>query len=84
MYYSNYTFAQLRPLLHLLIECCEDPRKHHAAVYNKYCDKRFKRAAAFVEAELARGFQLASMPVVREMVHPQAFGYYDSNAFFDM
>ncbi|KAK5085478.1 B-type cyclin [Lithohypha guttulata] len=58
VHYSGYTWSQLRPVVQLLLECCEDPRKHHQAVFNKYCDKRYKRAAAFVETELQRGFVL--------------------------
>ena len=58
VHYSGYTWSQLRPAVQLLLECCEDPRKHHQAVFNKYCDKRYKRAAAFVETEIQRGFVL--------------------------
>lgn len=41
-----------------MVECCECPQKHHASVYNKYCDKRFKRASIFVETEMTTGFNL--------------------------
>jgi G2/mitotic-specific cyclin 3/4 len=41
-----------------MLECCENPQKHHAAVYDKYTDKRYKRASIFVETELNKGFQL--------------------------
>lgn len=57
-YYSGYTFSQLRPLLSVMLECCENPTKHHGAVYTKYSDKRYKRAALYVEGEMANGFQL--------------------------
>ena len=40
------------------MECCENPRRHHAAIFEKYSDRRFKRAALFVEAELATDFVL--------------------------
>lgn len=42
----------------LMVECCENPQKHHAAIFDKYTDKRFKRAAYFVENEMKRGFQV--------------------------
>ncbi|KAI9718446.1 MAG: hypothetical protein M1812_004167 [Candelaria pacifica] len=58
VYYSNYTFSQLRSLLSMMIECCESPQKHHSAVFDKYTDKRYKRASLFVEAEMNKGFQL--------------------------
>ncbi|KAF2397841.1 hypothetical protein EJ06DRAFT_539286 [Trichodelitschia bisporula] len=58
VHYSQYTYSQLRTLLSITIECCDNPRKHHSAVYDKYTASRFKRASIFVEAELARGFIL--------------------------
>lgn len=42
----------------MIIECCERPRVHHAAVYEKYCDKRFKEAAYIVQDALDAGFTL--------------------------
>ena len=41
-----------------MMECCENPLKHHAAVYDKYKDRKYKRAATFVESEIFRGFIL--------------------------
>lgn len=41
-----------------MLECSEHPQKHHAAVFEKYADKRYKRASLFVEAEIQKGFQL--------------------------
>lgn len=58
VHYSTYTYTQLRPLLNAMLECCEDPRKHHMAVYDKYTDKRFKRASTYVETEMQKGFTL--------------------------
>ncbi|KAL2011220.1 hypothetical protein VTN00DRAFT_3938 [Thermoascus crustaceus] len=57
VYYSNYTYSQLYPLVSLILECCENPQKHHAAIFEKYTDKRFKRASLFVEAEVKKGFR---------------------------
>jgi G2/mitotic-specific cyclin 3/4 len=57
-YYSQYTFQQLRPSLELLLLCCQNPRKHHSAVYEKYTEKRYKRASLYTEAEISKGFQL--------------------------
>lgn len=58
MYYSGYTYSQLYPLVSLVVECCENPLKHHNAVYDKYSDKRYKRASFFVDAEMKKGFKL--------------------------
>ncbi|KAL8906616.1 MAG: hypothetical protein Q9171_006201 [Xanthocarpia ochracea] len=57
-YYSEYTYTQLYSLMLLVVECCEDPRKHHAAIFDKYMDKRYKRASLFAETEMRRGFQV--------------------------
>lgn len=69
-------------MLNLLLECCEDPRKHHAAVYNKYCDKRYKRASAFVETEMQRGFRLPDPVAITALSQPPTVEYYDSVSFF--
>ncbi|KAM0722675.1 hypothetical protein Q7P37_002116 [Cladosporium fusiforme] len=58
VHFSGYTYVQLRQLLQTMLECCEAPRKHHTAVFDKYADKRFKRASTYVEAQMARGFSL--------------------------
>ncbi|KAF2462131.1 cyclin-like protein [Lineolata rhizophorae] len=60
VYYSQYTYGQLRQLLAVILECCENPQKHHAAVYDKYVDKRYKRASEFVQVEMEKGFALPS------------------------
>ena len=82
VHYSGYTFSQLRPLLNLLIDCCENPRKHHGAVYTKYCDKRFKRAAAFVEGEVQRGFRLADPALMKTFTQASMQPFYDSVSYF--
>ena len=41
-----------------MVECCEDARKHHCAVFDKYIDKRYKRASQFCESEMRKGFQV--------------------------
>ncbi|KAI4671154.1 uncharacterized protein J4E88_009187 [Alternaria novae-zelandiae] len=58
VHYSGYTLTQLRHLISVILECCDNPQKHHAAVYEKYTDKRYKRASIFVEAEVSKGFSL--------------------------
>ncbi|MCJ1396816.1 hypothetical protein MMC11_000006 [Xylographa trunciseda] len=61
VYYSNYTYSQLHSLVKLMFECCENPQKHHGAIYDKYLDKRYKKASQFVENELRRGFQVVDV-----------------------
>lgn len=58
IHYSGYTWAQIKPLVAMVLECCRSPQKHHAAVYDKYCDRRFKKSSIFVQDELAKGFTL--------------------------
>ncbi|RMZ00430.1 hypothetical protein D0860_07990 [Hortaea werneckii] len=56
VFYSQYTYSQLRDLLAAMLECCELPEKHHNAVFEKYMDKRYKKAANFVVIEMKKGF----------------------------
>lgn len=44
-----------------MLECCENPRMHHAAIYEKYADKRFRFASLFVQAEI-KYFRLPEVP----------------------
>ncbi|KAK9470773.1 A/B/D/E cyclin [Dipodascopsis tothii] len=48
VYYSGYVLQQLMPAINLFLECCRDPQNHHAAIYEKYRDRRFRRASLFV------------------------------------
>lgn len=50
-----------------MIECCENPVKHHGAVFEKYREKRFKEASVQVQNALDAGFTLPhhSTPVRR-------------------
>ncbi|KAF2087437.1 hypothetical protein K490DRAFT_42060 [Saccharata proteae CBS 121410] len=61
VHYSGYTYAQLRNLVAVMLECSENPQKHHSAVYEKYADKRYKKASHFVEGEIRKGFVLPSV-----------------------
>lgn len=45
-------------LVALIVECCENPEKHHKAIFDKYTDKRFKRASFFVQNEMKKGFRI--------------------------
>ncbi|KAI0023570.1 cyclin-like protein [Xylariomycetidae sp. FL0641] len=58
VHYSGYTLAQLKPLVAMILECCRMAEKHHKAVFDKYADKRYKRASTFVKEQLANGFRL--------------------------
>lgn len=65
VYYSGYTWTQVRPLVSMILECCESPYKHHAAVFEKYTDRRYKRASNFVQTEINGGFVLPPAQVAR-------------------
>ena len=58
VYYANYTYAQLRQVLTMMTECCENPQQHHSIVYNKYADRRYQRAALYCEGEMRKGFRV--------------------------
>ncbi|KAG6001311.1 hypothetical protein E4U54_001106 [Claviceps lovelessii] len=67
VHYSGYTWAQLRPLVTIMIECCEHPHRHHSAVFEKYQEKRFKEASTVVQNALDAGFSLPHHAAVRPM-----------------
>ncbi|PRT54512.1 G2/mitotic-specific cyclin-4 [Wickerhamiella sorbophila] len=48
VYFSGYTSEQLLPAVGVLQECCMNPLEHHRAIYEKYSDRKFKKAALFV------------------------------------
>ncbi|KAM0324181.1 hypothetical protein ACHAQA_008374 [Verticillium albo-atrum] len=78
VHYSGYTWGQLKSLVQLILSCCESPRVHHAAVFEKYVDKRYKRAAEYVEGEIKKGFTL---PVRSSASYPSPLlelGCYDN------
>lgn len=41
-----------------MLECCRNPEKHHAAVFEKYSDRRYKRASQFVKSTIEDKFKL--------------------------
>ncbi len=61
VHYSGYTMSQLKPLITMMFDCCQDARKHHGAVYEKYASPKYKKASTFVENEINKGFQLPSL-----------------------
>ena len=61
VYYSNYTYSQIHPLVILMLECCHKPREHHNAIWEKYADRRFKRASHFVQGEMRARFWVPSV-----------------------
>ncbi|KAK4150259.1 cyclin-like protein [Chaetomidium leptoderma] len=61
VHYSGYTLSQLKPLLKMFFECCQYPRKHHAAVYEKYATPKYKHSSTYVEDKMASGFTLSQL-----------------------
>lgn len=47
---SGFTAAVLEPAVEALLECLRDPQTHHKAIYEKYAERKFKRASKYVEA----------------------------------
>jgi G2/mitotic-specific cyclin 3/4 len=59
IHYSGYTMAQLKPLVMMIFDCCQDGFKHHSAVFDKYSSHKYKKASTYVESEIKKGFQLS-------------------------
>ncbi|KAH7251701.1 cyclin-like protein [Fusarium tricinctum] len=68
VFYSGYTWSQLKNLVTMMIECCDRPHMHHAAVFEKYTDRRYKSASLLVQEALDLGFTLPNQltPVRQE------------------
>lgn len=81
VYYSGYTYAQLKPLLSMVFECLDAPEKHHSAVFQKYSDKRYKRASHFVEGKMQQGFVLPRVErYYRPSISPaNSYEYHDAS-----
>ncbi|KAI2466700.1 cyclin-like protein [Annulohypoxylon bovei var. microspora] len=58
VHYAGYTFSQLKPLMATIMECCYNGRRHHHAIYEKYCTRQFKCASVFVANMVAKGYTL--------------------------
>ncbi|KAF7548639.1 hypothetical protein G7046_g8605 [Stylonectria norvegica] len=71
VHYSGYTWSQLKNLVTMMIECCDQPHLHHAAVFDKYADKRFKEASRVVQNELDAGFTLPHHSAPIRCLDPQ-------------
>lgn len=54
VYFSGYTQAQLLPCVDAILECCTDPLQHHKAIYEKYADRKYKKASIFVQEYISR------------------------------
>lgn len=55
------------PVMTTMMECCEDPQRHHQAIFEKYSDRRFKRASLFVETEFRQGFTLSPVALLKNV-----------------
>ncbi|KAJ5123297.1 hypothetical protein N7448_009394 [Penicillium atrosanguineum] len=75
-FYSGYLYEQLIPVMTTMMECCEDPQRHHQAIFEKYSDRRFKRASLYVEAEMKRGFKLLPMVSLKDVDRLEGFANY--------
>ncbi|KAM0285119.1 hypothetical protein ACHAQH_001547 [Verticillium albo-atrum] len=78
VHYSGYTWGQLKSLVQLILSCCETPHVHHAAVFEKYVDKRYKRAAEYVQVELKKGFTLPMRPATGHPSPMMDLGCYEN------
>ncbi|KAJ5121597.1 uncharacterized protein N7515_009558 [Penicillium bovifimosum] len=67
-FYSGYLYFQLMPVMRTMMECCENPSRHHSAIFAKYSDRRYKCASLYVESEFHLTFEL---PEVDDLNNPK-------------
>ena len=60
----------------MMLDCCRIARKHHAAVFEKYADRKYKRVSTFVEGQLQKGFKLPFPSTTRQRL---SYGYWDDD-----
>ncbi|KAJ5697955.1 hypothetical protein N7488_011639 [Penicillium malachiteum] len=75
-FWSGYLYVQLLPLMRTMLDCCQNPQTHHQAIYEKYLDRRFKRASLFVEGEMQRGFKLDASASWRDPGRLEGLAHY--------
>jgi hypothetical protein len=77
VHYSQFTFAQLRPLMAVILECLGAPTVHHPAVHEKYMSRQLKRVSQYVKGEVDCGFKLPGAK--RESAAGAWLGYRDAS-----
>jgi len=55
MFYSGYTWRQIYHAALILLDCLTNGPEHHPAVFEKYAEKKFKRASRFVADYMSQG-----------------------------
>ncbi|ODA81731.1 hypothetical protein RJ55_00234 [Drechmeria coniospora] len=80
VHYSGYTWTQLKALVTMMIECCDRPRLHHSAVFEKYKDKRFKEASTIVQNALDAGFTMPHETMPIRQARPRSGALEESHA----
>ncbi|KAJ6036640.1 hypothetical protein N7540_000919 [Penicillium herquei] len=75
-FWSGYVYNQLIPLMRTMLDCCQNPQSHHQAIYEKYLDRRFKRASLFVEGEMQRDFTLDASTSWRNPARLEGLAHY--------
>lgn len=62
----------------MILDCCRIARKHHAAVYEKYSDRKYKRVSVFVENQIHKGFRLPFQSASTQLLN--CTPYWDDDA----
>jgi hypothetical protein len=68
VYYSGYTQSQLEPLVAMIIGCCENFRRHHPVVFQKYADCKYQHASSYVKEIIDGGFTILKIQL--PTIHP--------------
>ena len=60
----------------MMLDCCRIARKHHAAVFEKYADRKYKRVSSFVEGQVQKGFRLPFQSAAHQRL---SYGYWEED-----
>ncbi|KAK3325700.1 cyclin-like protein [Apodospora peruviana] len=71
-HYAGYTMDQLRPLIVMIYQCCQDPRKHHGAVFDKYSSSKYDCVSRKVEDKVRQGWTVPLAPALSMLTSTSA------------
>jgi len=66
-----------------MLECCTNAEKHHGAIFDKYSDRRYKRASQFVKTTIEGNFKLPPSNPAFALHSPIAIGCSDGYVPYD-
>ena len=71
VYYSGYTQSQLKPLVTMIIESCENFAKHHPVIFQKYAAGGYEQVSIYAKNVIDKGFTLSTTLLICQEIKPE-------------